>query len=199
MRLTLLFLSAAALLAATGCETSRTATESNSTAGRPAVRPDTTSTGFARKLSAGGYLFDLKTGTGADPALTIRTRRGATQVVEPLRIPLTGRPVRAAAADLNGNGKPEVYVFTDNPAANAGFYAYELNPNGLTPLPGPNRIAGRAAEGYSGHDTYAVSGATLIRSFPLGGDVDTAGSRTLAYRLLPGNTWKVQQVMEGSR
>lgn len=199
MRTFSFFLGAAALLVATACETARTATEGTATAGRPAVRPDTTSTGFARRFSAAGYVFDLKTTAGPDPALTIRTRKGTTQVVEPLRILLTGRPVRAAAADLNGNGKPEVYVFTDNPAANAGFYAYELNTTGLVPLPGPSRVAGRAAEGYKGHDTYAVSGATLIRSFPLGGDVDTAGSRTLAYRLLPGNTWKVQQVMEGNR
>ena len=198
MRSTFLFLATIGLLATAGCEASRTTTESV-TANQPTVRPDTTSTGFARRLNQNGYVFELKTNTGANPALTIRTRKGTTQVAEPLRIPLMGRPVRAAAADLNNNGKPEVYVFTDNPAVNSGFYAYELNATGLVPLSGPSRIAGRAAEGYKGHDTYAVSGATLIRSFPLGGDVDTAGSRTLAYRLLPGNTWKVQQVMEGNR
>ena len=199
MRSTLPFLAAAFLLAATGCDVSRTAADSAATANRPSVRPDTTAVGFARKLAQGGYLFDLRTTPGPDPALTIRTRKGATQIAEPLRIPLAGKPLRAAAADLNGNGKPEVYVFTDSPNANTGFYAYELLPTGLTPLPGPGRISGRAAEGYRGHDTYAVSGATLIRSFPLGGDVDTAGSRTLAYRLLPGNSWKVQQVMESNR
>ena len=199
MRSSLLFFAATGLLAATACDVSRTAADSAAAGSAPSVRPDTTATGFARKLTQGGYLFELKTTPGADPALTIRTRKGATQVVEPLRIPLAGRPVRATAADLNGNGKPEVYVFTDAPTANAGFYAYELQPSGLTPLPGPGRISGRAAEGYRGHDTYAVSGATLIRSFPLGGDVDTAGSRTLAYRLLPGNGWKVQQVMESNR
>jgi hypothetical protein len=199
MRSTLIFFAATGLLAATGCDVSRTAADSVAAANTPSVRPDTTATGFSRKLAQGGYSFDLKTTVGPDPALTIRTRRGISQVVEPLRIPLTGQPVRAAAADLNGNGKPEVYVFTDAPSANGGFYGYELQPSGLTPLPGPGRIIGRAAEGYRGHDTYAVSGATLIRSFPLGGDVDTAGSRTLAYRLLPGNTWKVQQVMEGNR
>ena len=199
MRSTLLFFAATGLLATTSCDVSRTAADSASASNAPSIRVDTTATGFARKLTQGGYLFDLKTTPGPDPALTIRTRKGVSQIAEPLRIPLAGRPVRAAAADLNGNGKPEVYIFTDSPNANAGFYAYELLPTGLTPLPGPGRIAGRAAEGYRGHDTYAVSGATLIRSFPLGGDVDTAGSRTLAYRLLSGNTWKVQQVMEGNR
>ena len=46
------------------------------------------------------------------------------------------------SADLNGNGKPELYIFTDNGSANGGLYGYEFGERGYTPVASPGMISG---------------------------------------------------------
>ena len=108
----------------------------------------------------------------------------------------------AEAADLDGDGSPEIYVYVSS--AGSGSYgslvAYAANRRKslseiyLPPL-GDDRVNGR---GYMGHDAFATAEGRLVRRFPIYGEEDanarpTGGTRQLEYRLVPGEAgWILQ-------
>ena len=109
----------------------------------------------------------------------------------------------AEVADLNADGSPEVYVYTQS--AGSGSYgdliAYAANRGqALSEITLP-AIADDpdAAPGYMGHDTFAVVGDKLVRRFPVYRDGDTnaqpsGGMRQIQYRLVPGESgWMLRK------
>lgn len=207
----------ASLLAATACDSSRTAVEDTSTA-TPTVE-NTTSTeavSFSRDLTQGNSRFQVRTtGEGAQRQLTIRSYRGAAMTADPVRLDISGTVRDVVTGDLNGNGKPEVYVFTESNSANGGFYGYEFGERGYTPISGPGQITGEAAIGYSGKDTYTLSNGTLTRTFPVAASAAAAtdgatagattagsapaagGNRTITYKLGADGKWTMGPVTNG--
>ena len=97
--------------------------------------------------------------------------------------------------DLNADGYPEIYVYINS--AGSGSYgsliAYTLDGNNsLSPirLPPVDDDPG-AAEGYMGHDEFAVGEGMLLRRFPVyrQGDTNaepTGGMRQIQYVLEAG-------------
>ena len=197
MRIPFLSLLAAGLTGLAGCEASRTASEARSAPAASAVLPDSLTQGFQRQLTQGTYQFAVAGGAGRNAQITIRTRHDGRLAAEPLRLVVPGRPTDAVATDLDGNGLPELFIFSNDGAVGGGFHGYELGPTGFGPLAGPGALPGAAGLGYAGNDVYFVSGQTLVRSFPVASDA--AASRTVTYRLLPTHQWKVRQVMNGPR
>lgn len=199
----------ASFLAATACDSSRGVVEDTSTAASTAENTVATApVSFNRELTQGNSRFEVRTtGTDAQRQLTIRSYRGAALSADPVRLDIMGAVRDAVTADLNGNGKPELYIFTDAGSANGGFYAYEFAERGYTPISSPGMISGTAGVGYSGKDTYTVANNMLSRTFPVsngtaaattGTEPSTApGSRTITYTLDPTGKWVMGQVMNG--
>ena len=121
---------------------------------------------------------------------------------------IDGQVTGAEAADLNGDGSPELYVYIRS--AGSGSYgslvAYSANARKSLSeiyLP-PITEDAAAARGYMGHDDFATVESTLVRRFPVYRDGDrnaapTGGVRQLQYKLLPGEaSWvlKVERVVE---
>lgn len=139
---------------------------------------------FAVSATRGGSLNEL----------TI-TPRGLPFAKDTINESLDGGVIAAEIADLDANGWPEIYVFISS--AGSGSYgslvAYAVNAGkSLTPiyLPALEQTPG-AADGYGGHDEFAIIENRLARRFPLYTDQDTnsapsGGTRQIGYRLEAG-------------
>jgi hypothetical protein len=108
---------------------------------------------------------------------------------------IEGTITGAEVADLNADGSPELYLFVTS--AGSGSYgsvvAYAGNRRkSLSEIYLPPLADGsKAAEGYMGHDEFAIVENVLARRFPVyrPGDSNarpTGGTRQLTYRLVPG-------------
>jgi len=105
-------------------------------------------------------------------------------------------------ADLNGNGKPEIYLFTAQ--MGSGVYgsviAYEVAEDGeLIPI----RYRefddnSKLLQQYMGHDEFFIVGNRLIRRFPLyrendGNCCPSGGHLLIYYKLVPrGSGWELK-------
>ena len=209
MKAPLFALLGTALVTATACDSSRTAVEDTSSS-TPTVEntASTEAVSFTREVTQGNSRFEVRTtGESAQRQLTIRAYRGSALSADPVRVDINGAVRDAVSADLNGNGQPELYIFTDDAAANSGFYGYEFGQRGYTPVSSPGMITGTAATGYSGKDTYVLSNGMLSRTFPISAgtasttDTTTAatmaGNRTITYKLGVDGKWIMGQVMDG--
>jgi hypothetical protein len=121
---------------------------------------------------------------------------------------IDGTVTGAEAADLNGDGSPEIYVYVTS--AGSGSYgslvAYSANRRKSLSeiyLLSETRYT-TASQGYMGHDEFAVVENVLVRRFPVYRDADTnakptGGMRQLQYKLIPGEaSWvlKLDRVVE---
>ncbi|WP_157541274.1 hypothetical protein [Hymenobacter aerophilus] len=141
---------------------------------------------FNQEVTQGEYRFQVKTfGSDASRVMSIRSYRGSSLTTDPIRTSVTGAVTSVMAADMNGNGKPELYVMTDNKKANGGLYGFEFTDRGYAPISMPGAPAGAAGTGYMGQDTYQISGNKLIRTFPItpADGTPSTGNRTVEYTL----------------
>ena len=113
-----------------------------------------------------------------------------------------GDVVDAFAADINGDGYPEIYyeALTEAKELNLFGFGSEQNKR-LTPIYMPD--IGEDKKFGKGHrikDEYTIIGTRLNRSFPIYKDQDpisspTGGKRIVTYRLIPGkNGWILKPV-----
>ena len=113
-----------------------------------------------------------------------------------------GSVTGAEAADLNGDGSPEIYVYVNS--AGSGSYGSLVahsanNKKSLSPiyLP-PLEEDAVNSKGYMGHDQFSVVENSLSRRFPVykTGDSNaqpTGGTRQLQYTLIAGEAgWQLQ-------
>ncbi len=102
---------------------------------------------------------------------------------------LTGSEVE----DLNSDGRPELLLYVTS--AGSGSYGSVLawsasKGHTLLPITMPE-LGGKLAQGYMGHDQFAVVETTLMRRFPIyrPGDTNakpTGGTRQISYKLVAG-------------
>jgi hypothetical protein len=156
--------------------------------------PSRAAGGFHKTLSLQGVTFHVhSTGEGSQQQLSITTT-GAKPPIQPIRKSVDGHVVGAEVADLNGNGRPEVFVFVQG--AGSGSYgqvvAYSMvsGSDQLVPI-GLRDLGGTMAQGYQGHDQFSVVEGCLVRRFPIykPGDTNakaTGGERQICYKLNTG-------------
>ena len=111
--------------------------------------------------------------------------------------------VDAQVMDLNGDGYPELLLFTQS--AGSGSYgkviAYSVN-NGKSvssvtfPLTSDNK---KISKGYMGHDKFTIENNQLVQRFPIyeGGDSNSKPSgkvRVIIYRLKDGEALRIFEV-----
>ena len=124
-------------------------------------------------------------------------------VLEPVVAEADGSITGVESGDLNGDGYPEIYVYINS--AGSGSYgsliAYASNRNKSLSriyLP-PIDEGSKAAQGYMGHDEFAVGEGALVRRFPVyrEGDMNarpTGGTRQIQYRLEAGEaSWVLRK------
>jgi hypothetical protein len=158
---------------------------------------------FKKSLNLEGLHFLIdESGDGSlrKLKLTVKGIEGGKDIV--LKEEIDGGIYRTAVADLNGDGFPEIYLFTTS--AGSGSYgaviAYGSNKNkSVTPIYMPELdLNSPAAEGYMGHDEFTVDKNRLLRSFPVYKKEDpnccpSGGTRQLSYRLIKGEaSWKLE-------
>ncbi|MCA8830712.1 hypothetical protein [Hymenobacter pini] len=182
------------------CDSTRQVTSEASSDTVPAAPTvDEGDVSFNREVTQGDYRFTVKTFGSQEPrVVSIRSYRGSAQTIDPLRAEVMGAVTNIAAADLNGNGKPELYIMTDNKKANGGLYAYEFAERGYAPITFPGTPTGQAGMGYSGQDTYQISGNKLVRTFPVtpADASQAATTRTVEYTLDPSGKLVMGQMMD---
>ncbi|MFN9548423.1 MAG: PliI family lysozyme inhibitor of I-type lysozyme [Cyanobacteriota bacterium] len=139
------------------------------------------------------------TDEGSIQLLQVRAKRGA-RAYRPVKQELIGQVVEAKAKDLNGDGHPELVVIVRSVGSGSygGVQAWSAGPGpALDPISLPE-LSGPLLEGYLGHDTFALTEAGLVRSFPLyrPGDTQTrptGGRRDIVYGLERGaDGWRFQ-------
>jgi hypothetical protein len=184
--------SAAALLLLAGCDSARTTTDDTSVASSTVEAVNAPVPGevaFSRDLSQGEYRFEIKANSMDNgQQLTVRTRRGDALVTDPIRLNVRGQVTDAVMGDLNGNGNPELYVFTSGRSASAGIEGYEFVNRTFRPIQALPQLSGTMATGYRGEDKYEVRGNRLVRTFPVYSGTDasataTGQSQTMEYTL----------------
>ena len=163
---------------------------------------------FAQTLALQGIRFQVtSTDNGSINTLQI-TPSGLKIDNSPIVRTIDGTITGAEAADLNSDGSPEIYVYVRS--AGSGSYgslvAYSANRRmSLSEIYLPPQTENDpVAQGYMGHDEFAVMEGVLGRRFPVYryGDTNTrptGGMRQLQYRLVPGEAvWmlKVDQIVE---
>jgi hypothetical protein len=115
---------------------------------------------------------------------------------------IEGQIVRAEVADLNADGSPEIYIYitSADTTFRGSLVAYSANRRkSLSDIYLPAEPQALSlANGYRGHDEFAVVENTLVRRFPVYKDSDadgtpTGGMRQLQYKLKMGEaSWVLQ-------
>ena len=168
----------------------------------PALTGTAQATPFRSSLSLQGVSFQVQaSGAGSEQQLTLKVSR-AGQPVQVIKEPIEGQVVGAEVEDLNSDGQPDLFVYIQS--AGSGSYGSlkgwtssrsgSLLPIHLQELPAKD------AQGYRGHDQFAVVETSLVRRFPLyrAGDTNaraTGGTRQVTYKLVPGEAmWQLKPV-----
>jgi hypothetical protein len=144
-------------------------------------------------LSLQGVSFQVSTkGAGSVQQLVVKASEHGHAyplVKQELLGSLTGSEVE----DLNSDGRPELLLYVTS--AGSGSYGSVLawsasKGHTLLPITMPD-LSGKLAQGYMGHDQFAVVETTLMRRFPIyrPGDTKakpTGGTRQISYKLVAG-------------
>ncbi|HJT73471.1 MAG TPA: hypothetical protein VJ720_05620 [Chitinophaga sp.] len=184
---TLLFIvmSGALLLPSLSCNNGqRTDVNGDSTAAAPGTDMGED---YNQQLTYKQYSFSVNSkGQGALRQLTITGRDSATDLSE-VNTPLEGNIYYASTADLNEDGRPEVYCFTRGTADSAGYskvYAYAFDGKTGKPINFPELTSQQAGE-YRGHDSIYIDEKYLVRSFSTDNSSAVASRKTIKYVLRP--------------
>ena len=179
-----LVLAAASLLTACGRPTPQAA---------PAPTPAPTA--FDKTLTLNGITFRVSAPNDSSAGTVTIVPSGLTVTNDTIIQEIDGTVIGAEIADLDVNGWPELYVFTQS--AGSGSYGSVLgqavnNGKSLSAIFLPDIAEdAKLAEGYMGHDEFAIVENSLARRFPIyaPGDTNAAPSgkmRQVSYGLVAG-------------
>jgi len=157
---------------------------------------------FDKNLSLQGLTFHVASPNDSSASKLRISVDGLKEQAPAIEREIDGTVVGAEIADLDANGFPEIYVFTQS--AGSGSYgkviAYASNKNrSITEIFLPE-LKKREAKGFQGHDEFAIVEQYVVRRFPIyrAGDANaapTGGQRQIQYRLRPGEAgWILRQV-----
>jgi len=149
--------------------------------------------GFSQRLEENGITYTITSPNRADGNTVTITPKGLKGSNAPITIPVDGLVTKAEVADLNGDGAPELFLYTTSPGSGSYGKAYAWATNGkkslteifITP---PQE---KDLSGYMGHDEFAVIENSFARRFPVykPGDANSSpsgGWRQFQYKLKAG-------------
>ncbi|NDV12917.1 PliI family lysozyme inhibitor of I-type lysozyme [Crenobacter caeni] len=151
--------------------------------------------GFRQSLDLQGTRFEVTaTDHGSLNQLSVHAQAAKGKPVA-FNQEIDGKVTGAEVADLNVDGQPELYVYTQSAGSGsyANLVALTAQKDGrLVPIRLPDLAKdAKASRGYMGHDAFAVIENRLVRRFPVYRDGDsnakpTGGTRQVQYRLTQG-------------
>lgn len=158
-----------------------------STTGAPAA--------FDKTLTWKGITFRVTAANDSSAGTVTIVPSGLTVTSDTITQEIDGTVVGAEVADLDVNGWPELYVFTRS--AGSGSYGSVIgqavnNGKSLSAIFLPDIAEdAKLAQGYMGHDEFAIVENSLARRFPIyaPGDTNAAPSgkmRQVSYALAAG-------------
>jgi hypothetical protein len=159
------------------------------------------STAFEKSISLQSITFNISSPNTATANTLTVTPAGLSGDNSPQRTDISAMVTGAEVADLNADGFPEIYIYTQDDRNRAGLIAWSSNKNkSLSQISLPE--LGEHAKGYRGGDEFAVMEGILARRFPIYPEHNTKTEptgkiRQLQYKLHPGEAgWllKVDQV-----
>jgi hypothetical protein len=159
-------------------------------AATPAVSP-----GFDRQLELNGIGFHVTSPNVAEGNTVNVVPAGLEIDNSPFTLDADGAVTGAEVADLDADSSPEIYVYviSTDAAARGSVVAFSANKRKSISsiyLP-PMAETPATAQGYQGHDEFAVVEGSLVRRFPIYTGEGAAASptgrtRQLQYKLVPG-------------
>lgn len=112
---------------------------------------------------------------------------------------IEGSVVNAEVEDLNSDGSPELFIYTqsDGSGSYGDVMAYSVNNRksmSMVNFP-PITNDSTLSKGYMGHDEFSVVETSLVRRFPVYKDGDsnanpTGGTRQITYKLKEGEAMR---------
>jgi len=149
--------------------------------------------GFSQKLEVNGLSFTISSPNKAEGNTITIKPHGLKNGDDPLTQPVEGEVSKVEIADLDGDGSPELFLYTTSPGSGSYGKAYAWSTNGkkvLTEIfikPPENKDL----SGYMGHDEFAVIESSFARRFPVykkgdSNSTPTGGWRQFQYKLKPG-------------
>jgi hypothetical protein len=149
--------------------------------------------GFSQKLKMNGLSFTISSPNKAEGNTVTIKPRGLKDGDAPLTQSVDGLVTKAEIADLDGDGSPELFLYTTSPGSGSYGKAYAWSTNGKKVLTEIFITPPREKDlsGYMGHDEFAVIENSFERRFPIykSGDSNaspTGGWRQFQYKLKPG-------------
>jgi hypothetical protein len=171
------------------------ATVSAQSATAVAAATPAVSAGFDRQLELSGIGFHV-TSPNVPAGNTVNVApAGLESDNSPFTWDANGAVTGAEVADIDADGSPEVYVYvtSTDAAARGSVVAFSANKRkSLSSIYLPTMAeTPAAAQGYAGHDDFAVVEGSLVRRFPIyagegSGASPTGKTRQLQYKLVPG-------------
>ena len=157
--------------------------------------------GFSQRLQENGISYGITSpNIAVGNTVTIRPQ-GLKNVSEPIVQSVEGLVTKAEIADLNGDGAPELFIYTTSTGSGSYGKAYAWATNGKKSLTEifitPPRE--KDLEGYMGHDEFAVIENSFARRFPVykKGDPNSSpsgGWRQFQYKLITGEAGWVLRI-----
>lgn len=149
--------------------------------------------GFSQKLQADGLSITVTSPNKSDGNTVTLRPHGLKNGDAPVVVPVEGLVTQAEIADLDGDGSPELFVYTVSPGSGSYGNAYAWSSNGKKVLTDIFIKPPQAKDlsGYMGHDEFAVVESSFARRFPVykpgdSNDKPTGGWRQFQYKLMAG-------------
>lgn len=150
--------------------------------------PDT-SMGFVKKLATDNLHIMIKTkdGDGGKLVNILVSQKDGGIFIKKFKF--DGEIKEAFTADLNGDGKDEVYIFNQGEGSGSygNLYGYQAETTGLDSI-SLGDLPLQYREKYMGHDSFGIEGKNLLRFIPLYNEIDpnccpTGGNAIIKYKL----------------
>jgi hypothetical protein len=172
-----------------------TASAATTPSAAPAPAAPPAPVAFDKTLTSKGITFRVTAANDSSAGTVTIVPSGLTVTNDTITQEIDGTVVSAEVADLDVNGWPELYVFTRS--AGSGSYGSVIgqavnNGKSLSAIFLPDIAEdAKLAQGYMGHDEFAIVENTLARRFPIyaPGDTNAAPSgkmRQVSYALAAG-------------
>jgi hypothetical protein len=172
-----------------------TASAATTPSAAPAPAAPPAPVAFDKTLTSKGITFRVTAANDSSAGTVTIVPSGLTVTNDTITQEVDGTVVGAEVADLDVNGWPELYVFTRS--AGSGSYGSVIgqavnNGKSLSAIFLPDIAEdAKLAQGYMGHDEFAIVENSLARRFPIyaPGDVNAAPSgkmRQVSYALAAG-------------
>lgn len=156
---------------------------------------------FSQRLEENGVSYTITSPNAAEGNTVTIKPKGLKNGNDPIVQPVEGLVTKMEIADLNGDGAPELFIYTTSAGSGSYGKAYAWVTNRKKSLTDIHIIPPREKDlaGYMGHDEFAVVENAFVRRFPVykKGDSNaspTGGWRQFQYHLHAGEAGWVLRI-----